>query len=105
MKTSFCIITTTIDCENSAEIIIKTLLDKKLAACIQVQEIKSYYRWKQKIESANEILLQIKTKTSLFEQVKKEITLLHTYEIPEIILTEISDSNKDYLEWLKDETL
>ncbi len=105
MKTSFCIITTTIDCKEIADKIIHTLLDKKLAACIQTHRVKSHYRWKNKIESADETLLQIKTKTSLFDEIKKEIKLLHTYETPEIILTEILAANNSYLDWLREETL
>ncbi len=105
MKKPYCIVTTTINCEKTANIITQTLLEEKLAACIQMIPITSHYRWKNKIQSSSEFLIQIKTKTSLFKDVKKQIELLHTYDIPEIIATEIMNANDNYLAWLEDETL
>ena len=82
----------------------QTLLEKKLVACVQSATINSTYRWQGKIILADEINLQMKTKTSLFEPIKKEIKAIHTYEVPEIIMVPFSDANTFYLEWIEKET-
>ena len=103
--TDYCIITTTLPDQKSANTIIKTLLQKKLSACIQTYPIQSHYHWQGKIESSSEILFQIKTKVSLFEEVKNEIQLQHPYDIPEIIMIPIMKGNDSYLAWIEDETI
>ena len=66
--------------------------------------IESFYKWQGEIENSKEMLLQIKTKTTLFEKVKQEIELQHEYEIPEIIITPIINGNQPYLKWIDEET-
>lgn len=89
-------------CENpeQAELIIHDLLKKKLAACIQTQNIKSFYSWKGKIEVGEEILLLIKSKYDLFDKIQDSIRSKHPYEIPEIIQLPISNGLKDYFDWI-----
>lgn len=106
MKASdYCIVTTTTDTNENAEEITQTLLEKKLVACVQTENIKSSYRWQEKIIFADEIQLQMKTKTSLFIQIQKEIEELHTYEVPEIIILPLLNANNSYLEWIEKETI
>lgn len=89
----------------NAEIIANTLVEEKLAACINIiPKIISIYSWQNNIEKDEEYLLIIKTKQSLFEQVKEKIKILHPYEVPEIISIEIKDGNSNYLEWIKNNT-
>ena len=102
--TNYCIITTTIDDENIADQISTALLQDRLVACIQSQTIQSKYHWNGALETNEEILLQMKTKASLFEEVKVQIEALHSYNIPEIIMTSILDANDDYLKWIEKET-
>lgn len=91
---------------DSAETIANFLVKKKLAACVNiVPKIKSIYTWQNKIEKEEEVLMLIKTKQSLFNQVKEKITLLHPYEVPEIISIDIKDGNKNYIDWIKNNTL
>lgn len=106
MKASdYCIISTTTDTKENAELITQTLLQKKLVACVQSSTIKSSYRWQEKVILADEIQLQMKTKKSLFDLIKKEIETLHTYETPEIIMVELLNANTFYLQWIEKETL
>ncbi|HIQ26892.1 MAG TPA: divalent-cation tolerance protein CutA [Sulfurovum sp.] len=100
----FAIITTTTDTKENARIITKVLLEKKLIACAQCTATQSSYRWQGKIIEDEEIYLQMKTKQSLFSNIKKEIESLHTYETPEIIMTPLLDANLKYLQWIEDET-
>jgi periplasmic divalent cation tolerance protein len=103
-KTNYCIITTTIDDENIADQITTSLLQDHLVACVQSHTVQSKYHWNGTLETSEEILLQMKTKASLFEEVKVQIEALHSYEVPEIIMTPILDANDDYLAWIDKET-
>ncbi len=104
MKTkNYCIITTAIDDENIADKISTSLLKDHLVACVQSHTVQSKYNWDGNLESKKEILLQMKTKTSMFEEVKVQIKSLHTYDLPEIVMTPIIDANEAYLEWIENE--
>ena len=103
---SYIIILSNTNSMDSAETIANFLVKEKLAACVNiVQKIKSIYTWQNKIEKEEEVLMLIKTKQSLFNQVKEKITLLHPYEVPEIISIDIKDGNKNYIDWIKNNTL
>ena len=105
MKTTqYCIITTSIDNENIADQISTALLQDHLVACVQSHTMQSKYHWNGTLETGEEIFLQMKTKTSLFEEVKVQIEALHSYAVPEIIMTPILDANEDYLKWIEKET-
>jgi len=95
--TNYCIITTTIDDENIADQISTTLLKDHLVACIQSHTVQSKYHWNGTLETSEEILLLMKTKTSFFEEIKVQIEALHSYDVPEIIMTPIINANDDYL--------
>lgn len=101
----YCIVSTTTDSKENAEVITQSLLQKKLIACVQSSTIDSAYRWQGKTIQAKEIRLQMKTKKSLFEQIKDEIEVLHTYDVPEIIMVPLVNANKFYLKWIDSETL
>lgn len=103
---SYIIILSNTNSMNSAETIANFLVKEKLAACVNIiPKIKSIYTWQNKIEKEEEVLMLIKTKQSLFNQVKEKITLLHPYEVPEIISIDIKDGNKNYIDWIKNNTL
>ena len=81
------------------------LVSKRLAACVQlVSKLESHYRWKGKKEISREILLIIKTRSSLYKKVEAAILKNHSYEVPEIICLPISKGSKTYLNWLAKET-
>ena len=101
----YCIVSTTTDTKENADTISSDLLQKKLIACAQRTTTQSSYRWQEKIIESDEILLQMKTKTSLFEHIKKEIESIHTYDVPEIIMIPLLDANDFYLQWIEEETI
>ena len=106
MKASdYCIINTTTDSKENADAITQLLLEKKLIACVQSTTIQSAYRWQGKIIKSEEILLQMKTKKSLFEKIQTEIEQLHTYDVPEIIMVPLAGANVPYLQWIEEETI
>ncbi len=98
----FIIVLTTFEREEDALKMAEYLVDRKLAACVQIMPIKSIYRWKGKMARADEYLCLIKTMKDLYEAVKMEIKEHHPYEVPEIIAVPITDGSDDYLNWLRD---
>ncbi len=99
---SYAVVITTFSSKEEAEKIVKTLLEEKLAACVQLTEIKSSYWWKGKIENSQEILCLIKTKENLFEKIESRIKELHSYSVPEIIMLRIEKGNEEYLKWIEE---
>jgi periplasmic divalent cation tolerance protein len=101
-KFSFIIIFITTPTEKEAQKISDKLLKEKLVACTNIiKNVDSRFWWKNKIESANEILLTAKTDLKFLNDIVKIVKQLHSYEVPEIIALPIIDANKDYLEWIK----
>ena len=87
-----------------AERIARRLLEKRLAACVNlVAGARSLYRWQGAIEEAAECLLIIKSRQNLWEELRAEIQRLHSYEIPEVLLLAIEDGSPAYLNWLNEE--
>ena len=101
----YCIITTTTDSKENADAITQRLLEKKLVACVQSTTIHSAYHWEGKIMHSEEILLQMKSRRSLFEKIQSEIKHLHAYDLPEIIMVPMTGANPLYLQWIEEETI
>ena len=80
----------------------KLLVEERLAACVQLFPIESIYSWEGKIFDENELMLIIKTKTSMFGEVSAYIKKNHSYEVPEIIQIPITNGLPEYLSWIDD---
>ena len=95
------IILTTVSSKKEAELIGSKLIDKELAACVNIiPNIKSIYRWKGKINKDSEYLLIIKTVKRAEEDIFENIRKLHSYDTPEMISIPITGGEKSYLNWL-----
>lgn len=82
--------------------IAETLVEKKLAACVQVLlDIQSIYIWKGNVERDGETLLLAKTTRNNFAELEREVRAIHSYETPEIIALPIVAGSQAYLDWLK----
>lgn len=101
----YCVISTTTNSKENANTITQILLEKKLIACVQSTVIQSAYHWQGKITESEEILLQMKTKRSLFEKIQTEIEQLHAYDVPEIIMMPLTAANTPYLQWIEEVTI
>ena len=98
-------VATTTQTKEDALQVARALVERRLAACVQVDgPITSVYRWKGKIENASEWLLLAKTKATLAAQLAAHIKEAHSYDVPEIVLTPIIGGLDDYLNWIRDET-
>ena len=102
----YCIINCTTSSKVNAVEISEYLIENKLAACVNiVPNIISVYKWEGKIVEGQEYLMIIKTKEKLFKKVEKAIIERHEYSLPEIVAVPIIKGNRDYLKWLKSETV
>jgi periplasmic divalent cation tolerance protein len=96
---------TTTEKRQDAEKIAGMLIEKRLAACVQiVGPVLSIYRWKESMERAEEWQCHIKTRAGLYVAVEAAIKANHPYETPEIIVLPILQGSREYLTWLHEET-
>jgi periplasmic divalent cation tolerance protein len=97
----FLIVLVTCASTSEARQIAKTVVEKRLAACVNIgPPLESIYWWKERVERARERLLIMKTETRRVKALQKEISDLHSYDVPEFLLFKIEGGSKDYLRWL-----
>jgi periplasmic divalent cation tolerance protein len=102
--TDVVIIFCTCGTHDEALTIANSLIEARLAACVNVlPAVQSIYRWQGKIETAHEVLLIIKTTQEHFTAVQDHITQLHTYDTPEIVAIPVIDGSDEYVAWLRDQ--
>lgn len=88
-----------------AEHLSKALIEQRLAACVNIlAPCTSVYRWHDKVETAEEVPLVIKTLQVHYHKVEAVIRNFHPYELPEIISVPISGGLPAYLDWVAAET-
>jgi periplasmic divalent cation tolerance protein len=81
------------------------LTEAGLAACVNiVPGITSVYRWKGKVEQAQELLLIVKTRSTLLPALQDKLREMHSYEVPELITFQVTGGLPAYLAWLCEET-
>lgn len=97
----FAIVLTTTGSDDEAHRIASALVERRLAACVNVvPRVISHYRWKGHVCRDEERLLVIKTESRLFPELKRVIRELHSYELPEAVMVRIEEGDPDYLSWL-----
>ena len=95
------IILSTTGSQEEAQKIARALVERKLAACVNiVGPIESVYRWQGAVQTSEEFLLLIKTTAAAYQRVCDLIRLLHSYELPECVQLSIEDGLPNYLEWI-----
>ena len=102
--TDFVQVVTAVASKPDAERIAHALVERRLAACVQiVGPIQSVYRWQGAIETAEEWQCWIKSRRELCGEIQRAIRELHSYEVPEILVLSVLDGNADYLAWLDEQ--
>lgn len=102
--TEYIQVLTTVENKADAEKIARILVEKRLAACVQiVGPLTSYFQWQGKLDTAGEYLCLIKSREDLFAELEAEIKSMHPYEVPEILAVPVIKGGKDYLNWLASE--
>ena len=99
------LVLSTVPNDESAEQLVQTLVDERLAACINMSApIVSTYRWQGKIEHDVERQLTIKTTRATLPALHARLVELHSYELPEFIVIDVHAGSSDYLAWVARET-
>ena len=84
--------------------IASTIVNEKLAACVNFTKINSIYTWQNKIENSTEFLAIFKTTDKKKKLLKNRIKKSHPYKVPEIVELEVRSLNKPYMDWLVNST-
>ena len=83
----------------------KTLVEDRLAACVNILPgMISHYRWQGAVERAEEAVMLIKTRASLAEPVRAAVKASHPYETPAILVLPIESVDETYFAWIIDST-
>ena len=99
------IVLTTAGSQEEARKIAHALVEHRLAACVNIlPQVGSIYRWQGKIETAEEWLLLIKTQAELFDRVCDAVKELHSYDLPECVMLEVTAGSQEYLDWIAENT-
>ena len=97
-------VSTTTDKRKDAQKIANTLVDNRIAGCVQiVGPVVSTYWWRGSMETTEEWLCLIKTRKDLYGQLERVLKQIHPYETPEIVAVPITAGSKEYLDWLANE--
>ena len=88
------------ECSKKAAMkIAKLLIKKKLAACVSLKDIHSFYEWEGKIKDVNEVEIIIKSKPKLKNDLISFLQKKISYSVPQIIYKKFN-SEKEYLNWV-----
>ena len=102
--TDYIQVVTTLSKQEDAERIARSLVEQRLAACVQIEgPIHSTYWWQGKIESAVEYRLVAKTRRDLYRDLEQSLATVHPFDVPEIVALPIVAGHQGYLEWLERE--
>ncbi len=105
MKNQYIVILVTVKNKAEARKIAQGLLKKQLVACVNIVDgVESHFCWQGKIDKANEVLLIIKSRQKLFEEIVTKVKQLHSYENPEIIALPLAAGSWPYLKWIDEVT-
>ena len=101
MRESVLLVYCTVANNEEAKAIAHILIAKKLAACCNIMpSINSIYYWKGRVEESDESMMLIKTTQKKYDQLEKEIKMIHSYSVPEIIATKLETGSAAYIDWI-----
>ena len=99
------LVLTTMPNDERAEELALTLINERLAACVNVHSaMTSAYRWKGAVEHEAERQLVIKTTRDRLSALEARVRALHPYELPELVVLSVDEGSAAYLRWVTDET-
>ena len=82
----------------------RTLVERRMAACVNLLPIASVYRWRGALEEAREVLLIAKTSAARLSALERHVVAEHPYEVPECVALDPARVEPRYLAWLRAET-
>jgi periplasmic divalent cation tolerance protein len=99
------IVFVTVSSQEEGERIGSSLVESKLAACVNVlPQVSSIFSWQGKIEKDGEVLLLIKTTRERMDDLAARIKEMHSYDLPEILAVPVFAGSRDYIDWVQQET-
>ncbi|MGO9007996.1 MAG: divalent-cation tolerance protein CutA [Beijerinckiaceae bacterium] len=104
MAKAYAIVLTTCDDRALAKLIATTLVEKRLAACVQILPIDSVYAWAGQIQESAELMLLCKIKRADYDDVATAIRAQHSYTTPEIVEIPIEAGSAEYFAWIDEVT-
>ena len=104
MPLELAVLVTTIDDAGRAKELSRAVLDAKLAACVQVKSILSYYIWEGEFCENNEYLLQMKHRREDYPALAAFVRERHSYKVPQILRVDVDAVDDDYLAWVFEST-
>lgn len=96
----YCVILTTCGNSEEAEKLARLLIESRLAACVQIAGVTSFYEWDDAVNRDDEKLLLIKAKSAHYDRIEEFISQNHSYDVPEIVQLPISAGSDPYLKWI-----
>ncbi len=93
---------TTIDSEEGASAIATALVERRLAACVQISRIDSVYTWQGEVQQSPEFRLLVKTIDEQYAAVEATIRELHTYDLPAVIALPVEHAYAPFADWIAD---
>ncbi|MBN2568346.1 MAG: divalent-cation tolerance protein CutA [Deltaproteobacteria bacterium] len=96
----YCVILTTCANREEAEHLARLLVESRLAACVQMTGITSFYKWDGALNRDDEQLLLIKAPSASYGEIEAFISRNHSYDVPEIIQITVRAGSKAYLKWI-----
>lgn len=104
MAEKYCVMLTTTGSQEEADRLAELLVTQRLAACVQITSIDSWYAWEGRVTHEPECLLLIKTRADLYPEVEAAVLANHSYELPEIVQIPITRGLEGYLGWIEENT-
>ena len=103
--TEIVIVLTTAPDDERAEAWARTLVEERLAACVNVHgSMISFYRWKGIVERDAERQVVIKTTRERVAALRVRLRELHSYELPEFVVLTVDEGSDEYLKWVIEQT-
>lgn len=95
-----CVVLTTTDSQETANKIAQALIEQRLAACVQIDKVQSFFYYEDDCRNAEEFRLMIKAASKNYKIIEELIKLNHNYRLPQIIKLDITDGLAQYIEWI-----
>ncbi len=102
-KSNYGVVLVTAPSRDEAVAIARSLVEAKLAACVNIFPVRSIYTWKEELCADDEWQLVIKTDLAKFDVLEAKVREVHSYEVPEVVALPIVSGSPPYLQWMSEQ--